>query len=153
MANTYTQIHIQSVFAVKYRASMLDKEWRNRLFQYMIGIMNHIGHKTLAVNGVEDHVHILYGLHPNKSISQTMQTLKGETSEWINVNRLCKRRFEWQSGYGAFSYRKKDIPTIANYIHNQEEHHRKIVFMDEYKGLLRDFDVEYDERYILLPPI
>ena len=153
MANTYTQIHIQSVFAVKYRAAMLDKAWRARLFQYMIGIMNHVGHKVLALNGVEDHVHILFGLRPNKSISETMQTLKGESSEWINATGLCKGRFGWQGGYGAFSYMKRDIPMIANYIHNQEEHHRKVPFMDEYRGLLKDFDVEFDERYILLPPM
>jgi len=152
MANTYTQIHIQSVFAVKHRAALLDKRWRARLFQYMVGIMNYLGHRTLAVNGVEDHVHILYGLRPSKSISDTMQMLKGETSEWINTNRFCHGHFEWQSGYGAFSYRKTDVPMIARYIENQEEHHRKIVFMDEYRGMLKDFDVEFDERYILVPP-
>jgi REP element-mobilizing transposase RayT len=152
MANTYTQIHIQSVFAVKYRAALLDKSWRRRLFQYMIGIMNHLGHKTLAVNGVEDHIHLLYGLRPEKSISESMRMLKGETSAWINENRFCKGRFEWQNGYGAFSYRKRDVPTIATYIENQEEHHRKVVFIDEYRGLLKEFGVEFDERYILLPP-
>jgi len=134
MANTYTQIHIQSVFAVKYRAALLDKQWRGRLFQYMIGIMNHIGHKTLAVNGVEDHVHILYGLRPHKSISETMQMLKKESSRWIND-------------------RKSDVPKIASYIANQEIHHQKVVFIDEYRTMLKDFDVEFDERYILLPPM
>jgi len=153
MANTYTQIHIQSVFAVKYRAALLDKQWRGRLFQYMIGIMNHIGHKTLAVNGVEDHVHILYGLRPHKSISETMQMLKKESSRWINDNQFCRGRFEWQEGYGAFSYRKSDVPKIASYIANQEIHHQKVVFIDEYRTMLKDFDVEFDERYILLPPM
>ena len=153
MANTYTQIHIQSVFAVKYRAALLDKAWRGRMFQYMIGIMNHLGHRTLAVNGVEDHIHILFGLKPEKSISESMKLLKGESSKWINENNFCHKHFEWQNGYGAFSYAKRDVPMIARYIENQEAHHRKIVFVDEYRGLLRDFDVEFDERYTLINPI
>jgi putative transposase len=152
MANTYTQIHIQSVFAVKRRAALLDKSWRPRLFQYMIGIMNYLGHRPLAVNGIEDHVHVFFGLNPTKSISDTMQMLKGETSAWINDNRLCGNTFAWQSGYGAFSYDKKLVPAVARYIENQEEHHRKVMFIDEYRKMLKDFDVEFDERYILLPP-
>lgn len=114
--------------------------------------MNYLGHRTLAVNGIEDHVHILFGLKPDKSISDTMQMLKGETSAWINDNRFCRNPFAWQSGYGAFSYQKRHVPIIARYIENQEEHHRKIAFTDEYRGMLREFDVEFDERYILLPP-
>jgi REP element-mobilizing transposase RayT len=115
--------------------------------------MNYLGHRTLAVNGVEDHVHIFFGLQPTKSISESMQMLKGETSKWINENHFCDRKFEWQGGYGAFSYRKRDVPMIARYIEKQEEHHRKVVFMDEYLGMLKEFDVEFDERYILTSPL
>jgi len=152
MANAYTQIHIQSVFAVKYRAALLDKQWRDRLFQYMVGIMNYMGHRTLALNGVEDHVHIFFGLKPDVSISDSMRMLKGESSKWINDNHFIRRHFEWQGGYGAFSYRKSDVPQIVRYILNQEEHHRKVLFKEEYTGLLKEFDVEFDERYILMPP-
>ena len=104
MPNTYTQIHIQFVFAVKYRQGLIKKEWKDDLYKYITGIIQNQGHKLLAINGVEDHIHILIGLRPKQSISDLMQDVKGGSSKWINDNKFTLGRFEWQEGYGAFSY-------------------------------------------------
>jgi REP element-mobilizing transposase RayT len=119
----------------------------------MTGILTNLNHKVLAINGVEDHVHLFFGERPDVSLSRTMQLVKGESSEWLNKEKLCRNHFEWQGGYGAFSYRKKDVPMLINYVRNQEEHHKKVRFKDEYKGLLDEFEIDYDERYILKEPI
>ncbi|MBQ9435909.1 MAG: IS200/IS605 family transposase [Bacteroidales bacterium] len=148
MNNTYTQIHIQAVFAVKYRESLISSEWKRRLYQYMIAIINDQGHKTLAIGGTANHLHILFGFRPTQSLSSLMLRVKRESSEWINKEHLTKRKFQWQEGYGAFSYTKKDLPTIIQYIQNQEIHHEKKPFREEYLELLKRHEVEYDERYI-----
>jgi putative transposase len=153
MANSYTQIHIQAVFAVKYREGLLHREWRDELLMYLNGTMRNLNHKVLALNGVEDHVHIFFGMNPDVSVSKTLQIVKGESSEWINKRKFCRHHFEWQSGYGAFSYRKSDVPEIIKYVRNQAEHHKHVSFIEEYKALLTEFDVQFDERYILKEPI
>jgi putative transposase len=153
MANTYTQLYIQTVFVVQYRNAVLDSNWRSAAFEYMAGIIRSMDHKVIIVNGVEDHVHAFFGLNPNVSISETMKQVKGRCSSWINENNLCNSNFRWQEGYAAFSYRKRDIDQIYNYILNQEAHHRATTFEDEYKSLLKEFDIDYDERYILKSPV
>jgi putative transposase len=148
MPNTYTQLYIQFVFAVKYRKAMIGNEWEGNLRAYITGIVQNHGHKMLAINNMPDHIHIFIGMNPKQSISDLMRTVKGESSEWINKNKLTNRRFSWQEGYGAFSYSRSHIDNVVKYIHNQQEHHKKITFMEEYKSILEKSGIEYDERYI-----
>jgi len=148
MANTYHQVYIQCVFAVKYRNAVLDKLWRPALLSVVGNLINETGCKTIIVNGIEDHIHCFLGLKPVVSISELMKTVKGKSSKYINDHNLTKERFEWQEGYGAFSYSKSHIDNVYRYIANQEEHHRKQTFRQEYVDFLDKFDVPYDERYI-----
>jgi len=126
-------------------------EWKDELYKYITGIIQNNDHKVLQINGMPDHIHILFGMRPTQSLSDLMKQVKHDSSKWINNKGFTDRKFSWQSGYGAFSYSKSEVPRIVNYIKNQEEHHKKKTFKDEYIKLLKDFDVEYDERYILKP--
>lgn len=148
MANTYTQIHVQFVFAVKYRNGLLIPSLKEELYQYISGIIKHHKHKLLAINGMPDHIHIFIGMRPTQSISDLMQDIKGSSSKWINEKKFLKVKFEWQEGYGAFSYSKSQVDNVINYIKNQEEHHKKESFRNEYLNFLNRFEVEYDEKYI-----
>ena len=147
MPNTYTQIHIQFVFAVKYRAALIGKEWKERLHQYMTGIFQGNNHKMLQINSMPDHIHIFIGMRPHQSISSLMQNVKTESSKWVKEQNLG-HSFAWQEGYGAFSYAKSQVPDVIRYIQNQELHHRKETFLDEYRKFLIAFEIEWDERYI-----
>lgn len=149
MANTYTQIHIQTVFAVKNRQSLIKPEWKNDLYKYITGIIQAHDHKMLQINGVADHIHIFFGMRPTQSISDLMKQVKQDSSKWINTNGLADGRFSWQGGYGAFSYQKSEVPRIIKYIMNQEEHHKVKTLEEEYKLLLEEFKIDYDERFIL----
>jgi REP element-mobilizing transposase RayT len=151
MANTYTQIHIQAVFAVQHRAGVIRKSWKDELSKYMTGIIQNHNHKVLAINGMPDHVHILFGMRPTQSLSDLMQDIKGDSSKWINQKGLVKGKFSWQEGFGAFSYSKSHVNAVINYIKNQEVHHKKQTFIEEYKDFLEKFDVPYDERYVFKP--
>lgn len=151
MANTYTQIHLHCVFAVKFRDSVIHHSWKERLHQYITGIVRNHDHKMLVINSMPDHVHMLFGMRPKQSLSDLMKMVKEDSSEWINKNRLTYGRFRWQQGFGAFSYAKSDIHTVANYIENQEAHHYKSTFEEEYKNLLDEFEVDYDDAYIFHP--
>ena len=151
MANTYTQIHIHAVFAVQNRLFLITENWKERLYQYITGIIQNNGHKMLAINGMPDHLHILFGMRPVQSLSDLMQDIKGDSSKWINNNKLVPGRFSWQEGYGAFSYSKSDLKTVISYIMNQEAHHRGRSFNKEYIQLLEEFDVDFDENYIFKP--
>jgi putative transposase len=148
MANTYTQIHIQVVFAVKHRASLIKNEWKDELYKYMTGIIQMHNHKLIIINGMPDHVHLFFGMRPTQSLSDLMQDVKGSSSKWINDNKFVNGKFEWQEGYGAFSYNKSHTDNVIEYIRNQEIHHGKKSFTEEYKDMLDKFGVEYDERYI-----
>ncbi len=148
MANTYTQIHIHVVFAVQNRLSLINKSWQDRLYQYIIGIIQNYGHKVLSIGGMSDHVHILLGFRPTQALSVLMQNIKRDSSMWVNENRFVVGNFSWQEGYGAFSYSKSQILQVANYIENQEVHHSKRSFLNEYTKILSDFGIEYDEKYI-----
>jgi len=148
MDNTYHQIYLQTVFAVKYRNAVIDKEWRPKLLGVIGNLINEANCKTIIVNGVEDHVHCFLGLKPVVSVSELMKTVKAKSSKYINDHSLTLARFEWQEGYGAFSYHRSLIDTVYKYIKNQEEHHKVHAFRDEYIELLKEFKVEYDEQYL-----
>ena len=148
MPNTYTQIHIQFVFAVKYRDGIINSSFQGELYQYISGILKPHNHKLLAINGMTDHIHIFIGMRPTQSISDLMQDIKRSSSKWINEKQFLNRKFEWQEGYGAFSYSKSHVNSVINYIKNQEEHHKKESFRDEYLTFLKKFEIEYDERFI-----
>ena len=148
MANTYTQIHIQFVFAVRFREAVIHSSWKDELYRYMTGIVQNNKHKLIAINGMLDHIHILIGMRPTQSISDLMQDIKGSSSKWINQKGFIKGKFEWQEGYGAFSYGKSQVKDVIAYIENQEQHHSKKTFRDEYLDFLKKFDVEYDEQFI-----
>lgn len=148
MPNTYTQIHIQTVFAVKYRTGLIQPEWKAELYKYIAGILSSYNHKLLTINGMRDHVHILFGMRPTQSLSDLMQDIKGSSSKWINERRFTKSRFEWQEGYGAFSYSKSQLPNVIAYIQNQEMHHKKKSFTEEYVTLLNEFEIDYDKRFL-----
>lgn len=151
MANTYTQIHIQSVFSVQSRFCVIHPEWENNLYRYISGIIQNKGHKLLAINGMPDHLHILFGLRPNQSLSSLIQEVKSNSSKWINENGFVSGKFSWQEGFGTFSYSKSQIGRVAAYIQNQKDHHKTRSFIDEYLEFLKEFDVPYDERYIFKP--
>jgi putative transposase len=129
MPNTYTQIHIHAIFAVRSRVGLINNEWRDHLYKYLVGIIQHYDHKLLAINGMPDHVHILFGMRPIQSLSDLMQDVKAGSSKWINDQRFVKGHFEWQRGYGAFSYSKSEVPQLMSYIRNQEVHHRQKTFL------------------------
>ena len=151
MANTYTQIHIHVVFAVQNRMSLIQQSWNERLYQYMIAIIQKHGHKVLAIGGMPDHIHILFGFRPTQTLSDLMQEVKRDSSMWINQQRLVAGKFSWQEGYSAFSYSKSHVSQVVKYIETQTEHHTKTTFIDEYKTFLEKFGLEYDEQYIFKP--
>lgn len=151
MANTYTQIHIQAVVAVKFRSSVIQSFWNQRLHQYITGIVQNNNHKMLCINSMPDHLHLFFGFRPTQSLSDLMRMVKGESSEWINKNKLTSSIFRWQEGYGAFSYARSQVKAVAQYVENQEIHHRKISFLEEYKNFLKKFEVEYEDQYIFKP--
>lgn len=153
MANTYTQIHIQTVFAVQNRMSLISDKWKEELYKYITAIIQNESHKVLQINGMPDHIHILFGMRPTQALSDLVKQVKQGSSTWINNNRLSVGKFSWQAGYGGFSYSKNDVHNVINYIRNQERHHKAVSFEKEYLDLLRDFDVEFDEQYILKPII
>lgn len=152
MANTYHQIYLQLIFAVKYRESLLNKAWRSKVQAVIGNLINETGCKTIIVNGVEDHMHCFVGLKPAVSISELMKTVKAKSSKYINDHSLTSNRFEWQEGYGVFSYRQRDVDQIFNYVKNQEAHHQKQTFRDEYLELLKEFEVGYDEHFVFQDP-
>lgn len=153
MANTYTQIHLHIIFAVKYRYGVIMNSWKDELYKYITGIVQNNKHKLIAINGMSDHIHLLIGFRPIQSLSDLLQDVKGNSSKWINEKKFVRGKFEWQEGYGAFSYGKSQIKSVINYIEKQEEHHKKKTFKEEYIEFLKVFEVEYDEKYIFKDPI
>ena len=153
MANTYTQIHVQFVFAVKFRDGLIHASFKEELYQYISGIIKAHNHKVLAINGMADHIHILIGMRPTQSIADLMQDIKGSSSKWLNEKKFLKVKFEWQEGYGAFSYSKSHVGAVIEYIRNQESHHKTKTFMEEYLKFLEVFEIEYDTRYVFKEPM
>lgn len=152
MANTYHQIYIHAVFSVKHRSALIEKSWSSKLFAVIGNLINESGSKTMIVNGTEDHVHCLIQMKPDTSISDVMKISKSKSSKWINENDFLKTRFEWQAGFGAFSCSQHEVAQVRHYIKNQEEHHRKFSFREEYLRCLKENNVDYDERYIFKEP-
>ncbi len=148
MANTFTQLHIQLIFAVQNRTGLIDKFWKDRLYAYMTGIIQNNGHKLLIINGMPDHVHILIGFRTTQALSELVQVVKRDSSKWINENKLVRGKFSWQEGFAAFSYSHSHLQNVIEYIKNQEEHHRKLTFLEEYKLFLEKFEIEFDEKFI-----
>ncbi len=148
MANTYHQIYVQTVFAVKYRNAVINKKWRSELFAVIGNLINEANCKTIIVNGVDDHVHCFIGLKPVVSVSELMKTVKAKSSKYINDHQLTLDRFEWQEGYGVFSYGQSQVDAVYKYILNQEEHHKKKNFKEEYLDFLNEFKIHFDEQYI-----
>ena len=151
MANTYTQIHIQTVFAVQNRESLISNQWKIDLYKYISGIIQNHDHKVLQINGMSDHIHILFGMRPTQSLSDLMKQVKQDSSKWINQNTIVKGKFSWQAGYGAFSYSKNDLTKVINYIKNQEDHHKLKTFHEEYLELLKEFEINFEDRFLFHP--
>ncbi len=145
---TFTQMYVHLVFAVQNRENILSKNIRSGIFEYISGIVKDLKHKSIIVNGVQDHIHILLGLNPTKSISDTVHDIKRGSSLFINSKRLVPGRFAWQEGYGAFTYSRSQIEGVYNYILNQESHHRKRSFREEYLSILNKFEIDYNPLFL-----
>jgi len=148
MANTYSQIYIHIVFAVKGRQNLIPKDIRESLHKYITGIVKKRDQKMLAIFCMPDHVHILIGLKPLIAISDLVRDIKANSSKFINDNKWIRGKFNWQEGFGVFSYSRSQIDNVISYILNQEEHHKKRTFKEEYLDLLKKFEIEYDEKYL-----
>jgi putative transposase len=148
MANTFSQIYIQTVFAVSNRQSLIKPAFKEELYKYITGIIKNQGQKLISINGVEDHVHILIGLKPAIALADLVREIKADSTNFINAKRFVRGRFSWQEGYGAFSYGHSQLDTIIRYIENQEEHHKRSSFKREYLTLLRKFDIAFEEKYV-----
>ena len=148
MANTYSQIHIQIVFAVKYRKASILPHFEEEVYKIITGIIQKKGQKLLAINGVEDHIHIFIGMKPTCNLSDLVREIKKYSTNFINDNSLLAHKFQWQDGFGAFSYSNSHVQRVINYILNQKSHHKKRSFKEEYCLLLEKFGVEFDERYV-----
>jgi len=148
VANTYSQIHIQAIFAVQGRANLIRSEWREELFKYISGIFRNQKQKLLAIGGIEDHIHLLFGLRPSLALSDLMRDVKANSSVFINESGFVRGKFNWQEGFGAFSYSRSQVDTVVKYVLNQEKHHARRSFKQEYIGLLDRFEVEYEDRFL-----
>lgn len=148
MANTFSQIYIQTVFAVENRQSLIQPEFKEDLYKDITGIIRNQGQKLIAINGMADHVHILIGLKPAMALADLVREIKADSTNFVNEQRFARGRFNWQEGYGAFSYGHSQLTTIIRYIQEQEKHHRCRSFKDEYMTLLRKFDIAFDEKYV-----
>lgn len=148
MANTFSQIYIQTVFAVSNRQSLIRSEFKEELYKYITGIVRNQGQKLISINGMPDHVHILIGLRPAMALADLVRAIKADSTNFIHKRKLVHGRFSWQEGYGAFSYGHSQLDTIIRYIRNQEKHHQKQSFKDEYLTLLRKFDIAFDDKYV-----
>lgn len=153
MSNTYSQLHVHLVTAVKFREALIAPTWRDELSKYVTGIVTNLDQKMISVFCMPDHMHLLIGYRPSEKISDLMRVIKSESSEWINKRGLASSLFRWQGGYGAFAVSKSHIPRVADYIKYQEVHHRKVTMVDEFKHLLIESEIPYDERYIFHMPV
>lgn len=151
MANTYTQIYIQIVFAVEGRQSLIAPEHNDEMQKYITGIVSAQRHKLIAINNMPDHLHLLVGLRPDAALSELVRDVKANSSRFINEKRWVLGRFSWQEGFGGFSYSRSQLGAVIRYIENQQKHHAKRSFLDEYTELLEKFEVQFDQRYIFKP--
>ena len=148
MPNTYTQIYIHIVFAVKDRQNLIPKQHKAELHGYIMGIIRNKKQTLIQINSMPDHIHILVGVTPNTAISDLVRDIKANSTKFINRKQWVVGRFEWQEGFGAFSYARSQLDAIVNYIRNQEKHHSRKTFREEYLDILKRFNIPYDERYV-----
>lgn len=148
MAGTFTQIYIQVVFAVKGRESLIQSGWEDELYKYITGIVRNKEQKMLAINGMPDHIHFLIGMKPSCCLSDLVREIKKSSNEFIKEKKFTKLRFQWQEGYGAFSYSHSALDSVIGYINNQKEHHRKQAFREEYMDFLKKFQIEFKDEYL-----
>jgi putative transposase len=148
MANTYTRIYVHFVFVVKNRANLINKSFKEELNKYITDIVKNKGHKLIAINCMPDHIHVFTGMKPSQSISDLARDIKANSGGFINKKKLTKGRFEWQQGFATFSYSHSQIDKVIKYIINQEEHHRKLTFKEEYLNMMKAFNVPFDEKYL-----
>jgi REP element-mobilizing transposase RayT len=148
MANTFTQIYIHIIFAVKGRQNLISNNIKEELYKYITGIITNEEQKLIAINGMPDHIHVFIGLKPNKSLSDLVRDIKANSSRFINEKQWINGKFEWQTGYGAFTYSHSQLTNVINYIQNQEEHHKTKTFKEEYIEFLKSFDIDFEENYI-----
>ncbi|GAL84464.1 transposase [Sporocytophaga myxococcoides] len=148
MAGTFSQIYIQVVCAVKGRESLIESYWEKELFKYITGIVRNKDQKLLAINGMPDHIHILIGMKPSCCLSDLIREIKKSSSIYIKDKKFSKFKFQWQDGYGAFSYSHSALDNVIGYIANQKEHHKKQTFREEYKALLNKFQIEHKDEYL-----
>lgn len=148
MAGTFSQIYIQIVFAVKFRRNLILPEWEDELYKYVTGILSRKNQKLLAINGMPDHIHILISMRPVCSLSELVREIKKSSTEFVNQRKLTPVKFQWQEGYGAFSYSQSALDHVIKYIRNQKEHHRTKNFQQEYMDFIKQFQIDCDERYL-----
>lgn len=148
MANTYSQLYVQIVFAVKGRQNLISKKWKDEIYKYITGIITNQKQKLIVINGMPDHIHILVGIKPNISLSDLVRDIKSNSSKFINEKNWINGKFEWQTGFGAFSYSHSQLTNVIKYIENQEQHHKSKTFKEEYIAFLKLFDIDFKDEYI-----
>ena len=148
MVNTYTKLYVHIVFSVKGRQFLISKQHKETLHQYITRIITNKKQTVIRINSMSDHIHILVGLTPDISVSDLVRDIKSNSSKFINSNGWVVGRFEWQSGFAAFTYSESQLDTVVNYIKNQEEHHSRMTFNEEYLALLKRFNVDYNPKYV-----
>jgi putative transposase len=148
MADTYAKIYLHVIFAVKGRQNLIATSWQEELYKYITGIITHQSQKLIAINGMPDHIHLLIGLKPSIALSDLVRDIKANSSRFINEKCWVQGKFEWQNGFGAFSYSHSQLATVINYIHNQQIHHSTKSFREEYVEFLKHYDIEYQAEYI-----
>lgn len=148
MANTFSQIYIQTVFAVDGRLSLIRPDFKENLYKYITGIVRNKKQKLISINGMQDHIHILIGLRPAMALADLVHDVKANSSNFINKNKWVRGKFSWQEGYGAFSYGHSQLDTIIRYIENQEKHHRRRSFKDECLAWLKKYEIPFEDKYV-----
>lgn len=148
MANTYTQLYAQIIFSPKGRENLIHNNIKMDIYKYIIGIIKNKNQKPFIINGMPDHVHIFIGFSPDIALSDLVRDIKSNSANYINDQKLIKSKFSWQKGFGAFTYSKSQVPSVVNYIKNQETHHRKKSFKEEYLSLLNKFEIDYNAEYL-----
>ncbi len=148
MASTFSQIYIQLVFAVKDRNSLINTQWEEQLYKYITGIVRNKEQKMLAINGMPDHIHFLIGMKPSCCLSDLIREIKKSSNDFVKEKKFTPFKFQWQEGYGAFSYSHSGLSTVINYIMNQKQHHKKKSFREEYLEFLEKFQIEYKPEYL-----
>jgi REP element-mobilizing transposase RayT len=148
MPGTFSQIYIQIVFAVKNRDSLIQPSWEEELYKYISGIIKNKQQKLIAINGMPDHIHLFIGMKPSCCLSDLVREIKKSSTEFINEKKFSKFKFNWQEGYGAFSYSHSHIDLVAKYVMNQKEHHKKFTFREEYIDFLKKFEIEFKDEYL-----